>query len=82
MTLTVAAINGTHITKVHHRRAGALTDTSTKCEVKIGDVQSEEKSDIVIQLQLPQLQVPQAEPEVVLEADRFVVFQCSRKHDR
>ncbi|XP_062523654.1 uncharacterized protein LOC134198303 isoform X2 [Corticium candelabrum] len=69
VTLTIATKNGTHITKVHHRRAGALTDSSTKCEVKIGDVQSEEQRDIVIQLQLPQLQAPQPEPEVVLEAE-------------
>ena len=30
VTLTIATKNGTHITKVHHRRAGALSDSSTK----------------------------------------------------
>jgi hypothetical protein len=67
--LQITAKNKAQLTKVHHRRAGPLTESATKCEVKLGDIQSEEQRDIVIQVKLPQLKSPQPDPEVILEAE-------------
>ena len=69
VSLNFAAVDGATLTKVHHRRADALTDAGTHCVVNLGDVQSEEGKDIVVEMKLPPLAEPRDEPTVVLTAE-------------
>eukprot|EP00118_Oscarella_pearsei_P016617 m.160683 g.160683 ORF g.160683 m.160683 type:complete len:582 (+) comp38777_c0_seq15:74-1819(+) len=68
VALNIASTDGAKLTKVHHRRAGA-TDRGTHSTVNLGDIQSEEGKDIVIQLTLPQLTEPRDEAAVVATAE-------------
>ncbi|XP_065845374.1 uncharacterized protein [Oscarella lobularis] len=69
VSLNFASVDGATLTKVHHRRADALTDAGTHCVVNLGDIQSEEGKDIVVEMKLPRLAEPRDDPTVVLTAE-------------
>ncbi len=66
LTLKLELQGDNSVAKVHDDRAVNWTSPKKICEIGIGDLQSEEERDIVLELKLPLLPFPQK--DLVLKA--------------
>jgi len=74
LSLKLEAQGGNTITELHANRTVNWTTANKICEIPMGDIQSEEERDIVLELKLPALPSPQPDTVLVVTLSYFNVI--------
>ncbi|EGD81075.1 hypothetical protein PTSG_11020 [Salpingoeca rosetta] len=57
--VTITTQNGAKITTLHTQRQHTVSSDRTRAEIQLGDIQAEEQRDLLVELDIPPLELPQ-----------------------
>jgi hypothetical protein len=79
LALKIEAVGETSLSAVHANRPVQWTTANKCCEIQLGDIQSEEERDIVLQLSLPAVEADQEEqgPDVRATLSYFDILSST-----